>query len=507
MFIKYFIVGCCFWGIILTALFCIRSKSRMHIETMETIEKTKKGIILIVMITTILICTMPMGLSPDWNEEMQEDKKQYELMAEAILEGHLYIDYQDIDPRLLEMDNPYAPRAREELNIEFHWDHAFYNGHYYVYFGIVPVILLFLPYRVITGTSLVTFHATQILVAMFICGVFATFYILSRKFFDRITFIMYLFLSSAFSIMSIWYSVGSPALYCTAITSGLCMEIWSMFFFIKAVWIEENEKTGILYAFLGSLFGALAFGCRPPIALANLLVIPMLVEYIRKRKFDLRLLKQLAFAATPYIIIGLLLMLYNYMRFDNPFEFGQSYQLTLADQSKYGDFASQFNLVKIINGILFYYISYQSISEEFPFVSLSGVFVNFPILLFSLIGLGQEEIRTELAGKHLKYYVGGLIILPLFISAVDVLWGPLFPRYRMDIYWLMGIVCFIVIGFYSKNLTGISQRRFSRSICVWALITICTCFLLFIVPHDSNYTAIVPGKLEKFERALKLGFL
>ena len=102
---------------------------------------------------------------------------------------------------------------------------------------------------------------------------------------------MYLFLASAFSIMGIWYSIDAPALYCTAITSGLCMEIWSLFFFIRAVWIEENEKRSVLYAFLGSLFGALAFGCRPSIALANLLVIPMLVEYIRKRGFCLRLLK------------------------------------------------------------------------------------------------------------------------------------------------------------------------------------------------------------------------
>ena len=507
MSIKYFIAGFCFWGIILVTLFCIRSKSRIHIETMETLGKTKKRIILIIMVFTILICTMPMGLCPIWNGEIPDHRNQYELMAEAILEGHLYIDYQDVDPRLMEMDNPYDPYARQELGVKYHWDHAFYNGHYYMYFGIVPVFLLFLPYRIITGTSLVTFHATQIFVAAFICGVFATFYILSRKFFDKITFVMYLFLAAAFSVMSIWYSIDAPALYCTAITSALCMEIWSLFFFIKAVWIEENEKMSILYAFLGSLMGALAFGCRPPVALANLLVIPMLVEYIRKRKINLKLLKQLVFAATPYIIVGSLLMLYNYVRFDSPFEFGQAYQLTMADQSAYGDIASQFNLVKIINGVLWYFISYQSVSNEFPYISFSGVFVNFPILLFSMIVLGQEEIREELTRKHLRYFVAGLIIFPLLITAVDVLWGPLYQRYRMDIYWLMGIGCFVVIGFYSKNLTGLSQRRFSRSICVWALITACTCFLLFLVPYDENYTVYDPVVLEKFERVLKMGFL
>ena len=60
---------------------------------------------------------------------------------------------------------------------------------------------------------------------------------------------MYLMLASAFSIMSIWYSVDAPALYCTAITGALCMEIWSLFFFMRAVWVEQEEKKSIRLAF------------------------------------------------------------------------------------------------------------------------------------------------------------------------------------------------------------------------------------------------------------------
>ena len=51
-------------------------------------------------------------------------------------------------------------------------------------------------------------------------------------------------------------------------------------------------------------------------------------------------------------------MLYNYVRFDSPFEFGQSYQLTITDQSNYGNFFSQFDLLKICNGIATFFVSY-----------------------------------------------------------------------------------------------------------------------------------------------------
>lgn len=60
--------------------------------------------------------------------------------------------------------------------------------------------------------------------------------------------------------MSIWYSVDAPALYCTAITGALCMEIWSLFFFMRAVWVEQEEKKSIRLAFRKSVC-ALAFGC------------------------------------------------------------------------------------------------------------------------------------------------------------------------------------------------------------------------------------------------------
>lgn len=78
-----------------------------------------------------------------WNGKIPGHRDQYERMAQSILNGHLYLEYEDVDPRLSEMENPYDPQARKELGIYYHWDHAFYNGKYYMYFGIVPVVFCF----------------------------------------------------------------------------------------------------------------------------------------------------------------------------------------------------------------------------------------------------------------------------------------------------------------------------------------------------------------------------
>lgn len=246
---KTLLAGIFLWGGFFAVLLCLRPGSPLHTVSFE-IKNRKAGYLsAAVLALTILLCVLPMGLSPSYNGEKPDYMNQYELLAESFLEGHLYIDYDDIDPKLLALDNPYDPDAREAADVSFHWDHAFYNGRYYMYFGVVPVFLLFLPYRFITGMSLTTYHATQIFAALFICGVFSLFYMLGKAFFKRLSLGLYLSLSAAFSFISVWYAVSAPALYCTAITAAICLEIWSFFFFIRAVFVCEKESTSIRYAF------------------------------------------------------------------------------------------------------------------------------------------------------------------------------------------------------------------------------------------------------------------
>lgn len=516
---NYFFGGCIFWGIALCMLYAVRPGSRLNEKSILNISRKEWGVLALTLTGTILLCTLPMSLSPVWNGEIPEHRNQYEVLAESILEGRIDLDYGDTDPLLLQMENPYDPEMRTALGVHYHYDHAFYNGKYYMYFGIVPVLLLFLPFRLITGNALTTYHATQFFTALFIAGLFAFFLLLAKKFFRSMSFTVYLTLSAAMSVMSVWYLSKAPALYCTAIAAGICAEVWSLFFFAKAVWGDGNERMSTVYGVLGSLFGALAFGCRPTIALANLLAVPLFFHYIKQRtsrstdcphadkgKIDAGLVKQILIVVSPYIVIGVLLMLYNYVRFDSVFEFGQSYQLTKADQSGYGSVAAQFGPIKILDGVLQNFFACAPLKYTFPFLSACSVFFNFPVCVAALFFLFQKDTLSLCKKSGLAAFMAVLFSLPVLITVMQCLMSPfLLERYRSDIYWLMGLLTFLAFGLFGETLSGRTGKIAGFFCSLMAFATVFSAFLLWMIPDDGSYTELFPEALSAVEKILFFG--
>ena len=450
------ILGASFWLSFGLMFYFCRSDSKLH-RPMGTDNTKEKLLIAAAILLTIICCISPMDLSPTWNGEDPDHRNQYELLAESFLDGKLYIEYGD-EAELLTLTNPYDPAERRESGVSYHWDHAYYNGRYYMYFGVVPVILLFLPYRILTGTALTTFRATQFFVAWIIIGFFCLFRLLQRNYFRKMSIGMYLLLSASFSVISVWYSIARPALYCTAITSGICMMLWSIFFFCKGVWDCEDLKKQLFYALLGSLFGALTFGCRPPIGFANILVIPLLITFLKQHRMNPKLFRNLCLAVSPYLVVAIALMCYNYARFENPFEFGQSYQLTSSDQR---ELFQSVTLVRVVNDLLRNIFDYTTLKEEFPYVTHSGLLFNFPIFLCLYSGL-LPSVREKLKEKGLGVFTIFLLIAIVIITVMDAIGAPyLMERYRMDIYFIASILGFIMLGTWQETLDTSRHCRFS----------------------------------------------
>lgn len=504
---KFFLAGCAFWGAGAAALFAVRPGSRLNGPTIQTAGRPQRAAILVLVLLLILLCVLPMGLSPIWNGQEPDHRNQYEVMAESILDGHLYLDYGAVDPKLLAMEDPYDAALRKELGVWYPWDHAFYKGHYYMYFGVVPVFLVFLPYRVLTGLPLTTYHATQLFTAAFIVGVFALFYLLAKKFFPALPCTSWAALAAAVCLMSVWYAVAAPALYCTAITAALCVEVWSLYCFARAVWGSASVRQAVGFGMLGSFLGALAFGCRPTIALANLLAVPLLLVYVKGKKPDRSLLGQIALVALPYFVVAALLMLYNYARFENPFEFGQRYQLTVADQTALGFSLTRQELARLARGLWENLFDPPEFSSDFPYLAVSSVLANFPLCAAGILLLFKKSTFAALRKNGLAGFAGVLLGLPFLIVAFQVVMSPFQQeRYHMDVYWLLGLLAFLSLGMLCQTAQK-GKRLLGFLLPAAACLTALRAFLYWLTPYDLNFTEYYPEYFQRIAKVLSFGLL
>lgn len=484
---------------------------------------------ILVLALVIFVITYPMSLNWVWDEGSWGHHGQYEKMTEAILDGHVYMDY-DVDPKLLELDNPYDRGAREAAGVSYEFDHAFYDGHYYMYFGVVPVFILFVPLKLL-GITLASSQGTQVFAALTVVGFFVLFDELKQRFASQMSFSGYLALSTAASFVSLWYSVKYPALYCTAITSGVCLAVWGIYFAVKAfagdvvsqeavagdVVRNSSTRKTIVYATLAALCGALVFGCRPTIGFASLVYIPMILYFVRNRfsKWDKTdKWKVVLGFCLPYVIVAILLMTYNYVRFDNPFEFGQSYQLTLVDQHQYMGESLQFGAgfwQRLWDDISFYFVAKTPLGERFPYIHEDGMITLFPMVLLGVAafvrgkkkGETSEESCAEVAGDKsslLQQLAIAIIATVFVIIFVQTKWSPnVLRRYAMDFAFLLMILMFLGVCRISVCVKEKGVKLFSGLVIVLSVLTCLVCVLLFFTTGESAMADMHPELIDKME--------
>lgn len=403
---------------------------------------------------------------------------------------------------------------RNKAKIEARWDHAFYKGKYYMYFGVVPVIVFMVPLKLI-GITIIGPQVTEICAGLTIIGIFLLFYEMAKKLCPKMPISVYLSACSAVSGISLWFAIKYPALYCTAIVSGVAFSIWGFYFCFKAFIVDEKKSKVIRDAVLGALCSSLVFGCRPTIGFISLAYIPMIWYYLNKNIDEKLKIKewlkkvvnkdniQVAIAfCLPYIIVAILLMTYNYIRFENPFEFGQSYQMTAFDQHNYMA-GNGVTLTKIINAFQRHFIYTDDLPDTFPYLTYYGVFVNFPILLmifYNFNFFNRKEEKPKVRGL-----AGALLITVIVITLFQVAWAPTIEtRYSLDFNFVLGILLFLAFCKLINNAEEKNQRKVAFKITILATITVITVFLLFFVAFDSALVELKPELLTTVKTFLML---
>ncbi|WP_288271623.1 hypothetical protein [uncultured Bifidobacterium sp.] len=269
------------------------------------------------------------------------DQAQYQRLADAFLHGHTWIDTH-VPDWLATMSNPYDAQARGAQGAASGdpslWDWAFYHGRYYCYFGPLPAIVLFAPYKALTGTDLPTAAACAILAIAACASLTFLVQTLWKRFWKGTPrWFAVLTCTAIIAASGLSYLVLVPWFYSIPMLASLALAPAGIAFWARSADdVGSAPRTGMVAA--GSTLVALTITCRPTFILTAVFGLILLWPHIRSREMlsvrSRHAIQASLAAIVPFLLAGGAMMWYNAARFDNPFDFGATYNLTGFDMTQ-----------------------------------------------------------------------------------------------------------------------------------------------------------------------------
>lgn len=328
----------------------------------------------------------------------------YGLLTEAFLAGQLHLKIEP-DPRLVALDNPYAgPQGANRPH-----DMSYYRGRFYLYYGATPVLLLYLPWRLLTGHylgealggTLLLYGGVTLSVLMFLAA--------RRRWFPA--------LSTGWVLLLILVLGFSPPLFSEATNNTFYgVPIAGAFFCLMAAVAAADRAVAAPTAggqagwlATASLAWGLAVGARP-IYVLGLAVLAGPAAYLWwncESKWRWPGMRLLAATLLPATLIGLALMAYNYLRFDDPFDFGIRYSMASGDLREARLVGSEF----IGKNLTLYLTEAMSFIRYYPFIIPdANAWGLLPHLPFSLLGLLFPLTWLHRPLREARWVLGGLLL-------------------------------------------------------------------------------------------------
>jgi hypothetical protein len=254
----------------------------------------------------------------------------YGLLAEALVAGQVHLKLIP-DPKLLRLADPYAgPQGADRPH-----DMSFYRGRFYVYYGITPALVLGVPWLLLTGSYL-----TEIAITAIFC--FAGFLLSAvwclsvwRRYFPRGSAGWIALCIALLGLASpIFFLSNNPTFYAVPIAAAF-FSLMLAGTFVTLAFRAKRLDAVTLWLGSASLCLGLAVGGRPNYVLCLPILAVTTVALWRSLPGhwrDHRTARYLAVATIgPAALVGLGLAVYNYLRFDSPFDFGIRYSMSTVD--------------------------------------------------------------------------------------------------------------------------------------------------------------------------------
>jgi tetratricopeptide (TPR) repeat protein len=332
----------------------------------------------------------------------------YNLLVQGFRAGQLNLK-KGVPVGFAQLSDPYNPaqNARYQFAPYGMLDMSYYKGKLYIYFGVTPALALFWPYVAVTGHYLSYAAAGMIFCAIGFLTSVGLLCALWRRYFAEISVLVV-----AAGIVALGLATGAIIMLgrCkpneVTISCGYAFTMLALAAIWKALHLPSRRIPWLVTA---SLAYGLALGARPNLLLGGVALLSPVLQAWRERQ---RVWKSFLAAIGPIALIGLGLMLYNQVRFDNPFEFGLRYQLAPTPQLG----MRFFSLRNLWPNLSRYFLQSVPWNSRFPFVDMAGmppfgVLIDIPFVWLALaVALERRDRSTRSC-------------LTLFMAILAILFG------------------------------------------------------------------------------------
>ncbi|MEG0027316.1 MAG: cytochrome C oxidase Cbb3 [Raoultibacter sp.] len=507
----------------------------------EHSRKSKAGIIATVVVEVYLLTTFllmgsnlvgvatPTYNPGSWNktgivntfEVGGDNAQQYAELAKSMADGRLYLE-EDPPLWLQDMPDPYDKGARDEAQKstgeKYLFDVAYYEGHYYVYFGVVPVLLFYLPFYLATGASFPTAIGVLIAAIAFVLGCSALLDRFARYHFKRVSLGLYLLLQIPLIFCcGILYLLKFPTFYSLPIMLGLAFSVWGLYFWMRG---RAGHASAAGWYLAGSLCMALVIGCRPQLVLLSFLAFPLFWRLFITEKHLLTKRGALEFACLigPYAIVIAGLCWYNKARFGSLFDFGANYNLTVNDMTKRG-----WNMGRLAPALFAYFIQPPNVTGVFPYihptmfettymgqtikeVTFGGVFACLPFLW--VLPFAKRVLSLRIRQRSTRTIAGVIIVLitaGLLVGLLDAQMAGILQRYFADFSFMFLTAAVLLVFIVNENLDPDTATHYLLMKVLIVLVTISMLYslLLCVVPETGWFSDVYPWAYQSIVEAFQ----
>lgn len=331
----------------------------------------QQGVIsLLLVATVIMLCSFynPDQTAAKYGEVDLTYSDPYQQMFDSFMSGRLSLKAEPTQ-ELMDMENPYDRSVRDNAAVGYYWDRAYYDGNYYSYFGATPVFLFYYPAYFITGYVPTTNMASIFFGILAVIFMYETIIAFTEKFVKKMNFLLLCsILASSVFVSGLAYLVDFSCFYMVPPIVSTCFLFLCLWTGIRACSKKNKYIQCILFAVCGLSF-VLCFESRATKAFSALVLAPLFIKVLVDKELSIKRRVASVISFMTPVVVGLVaVMIYNYVRFDSPFEFGATYQLTLSNIHANGITWKLF-----IPAMIHFFLQPAEICNVFPFFDFSIV--------------------------------------------------------------------------------------------------------------------------------------